>query len=170
MKIYAELNNLRMSPRKVRLAVDAIRGKRVPDAERTLRFLTRRAADPVGKLLRSAAASARQNFQINESSSLVVSEVRVDAGPTMKRQRARARGRAAIIRKRTSRILLVLEAAGIPEVKTKRSSNIEMVHDLEPTRENEDLKTMPKRPLPERQVKVSKPTNFVQRMFRRKAI
>lgn len=161
-----------MSPRKVRLVADAIRGKSYPEAERTLHFLTRRASGPMEKLLRSAAANAKQNFDILEPSLLVVSEIRVDAGVTMKRQRPRARGRAAVIRKRTSRVLLILEAKNVPVAKTKKpKAAIEYVREADAASGGgEDAKREPERKTAREHIKTTKPTSFVQRMFRRKAI
>ncbi len=98
---------VRMSPRKVRLVVDLVRGKTVDEALAILRFVPRRAADPVSKALRSAIANAVHNFELDEDS-LVVAEAFVDAGPTLKRWRPRARGMASPILKRTSHITIVV--------------------------------------------------------------
>ena len=170
MKITAELNNLRMSPRKVRLVADAVRGKGYRDAERTLRLLARRAAGPLEKLLRSAAANAKQNFEITDQNSLVISELRVDSGETLQRRRARARGRAFPIRKRTSRVVLVLEAVGA-EVRreAKRTPNIEIVQDVQKMSDVAP-KTASDRAQFKKQSKPDTRRNFVQRMFQRKAI
>ncbi len=170
MKITAELNNLRMSPRKVRLVADAVRGKPYRDAERTLRLLARRAAGPLEKLLRSAAANAKQNFEITDQNSLVISELRVDSAETLQRRRPRARGRAFPIRKRTSRILLVLEAKGVEAKRGgARPSNIEIVSDVEKI-SSDSPKTTPDRTALKKQSKPDTRRNFVQRMFQRKAI
>lgn len=170
MEITAELNNLRMSPRKVRLVANAIRGKRVPDAERALRFLTRQAALPIEKLLKSAIANAKHNFQIQETDALVVSRIMVDGGRTLKRRRARAMGRAFPIRKRTSHVFLALEASNAPARKRAPKSNIRIVapEDQAPTEE----KTAPRHQAENRaKPKVeTKPREFVRKMFRRKAI
>jgi large subunit ribosomal protein L22 len=96
-----------MSPRKVRLVIDTIRGKSVPDAVTRLTFLRKDAALPVLKLLKSAMANAEHNFNL-EPAKLRVKSVTADGGPTLKRIRARAHGSAAPIRKRTSHIMLVL--------------------------------------------------------------
>jgi len=102
----AILKYLRISPRKVRLVADLIRGQNVQDAEQQLLFSTKRAAKPVLKLLKSAIANA------GNLSNLYIAEIRVDQGPTLKRWRARARGRAAMIKKRTSHITIKLEQCG----------------------------------------------------------
>jgi large subunit ribosomal protein L22 len=96
-----------MSPRKVRLVVDAVRGLPVAAAETRLQFLPKLAAEPVLKLLRSAIANAEHNFHLNKED-LVIKTIVADQGPTIKRSRPRAFGRAAPIRKRTTHISLTL--------------------------------------------------------------
>jgi large subunit ribosomal protein L22 len=102
-----------MSARKVRLVVDQIRGKPVNEAYALLRFSKKSAAEPVGKTLRSAVANAQVKSQ-GEGGTLDVDELfvkaaYVDEGPTMKRWRAAAQGRAAPRRKRTSHITVVVD-------------------------------------------------------------
>ncbi len=169
MEIRTELNYLRMSPRKVRLVADAIRGKSVPEAEVALRFLTRRAAAPIAKLLAVAVADARQNFQILSPASLVVRRISADSGPILKRSRPRAMGRAFPIHKHTSHITLILENRGeTPERRKRKKADIAVVEgeaSVESIRREGAHDTFRERP------KVTtKPTNFVQRMFRRKVI
>ena len=105
----ANLKSYRQSPRKVRLLADLIRGKKVESATTLLKFADKKAADAVGKLLKSAIDNAKNNFNI-ESDTLFVKEVTVNAGATLKRRRPRARGSAFPINKRTSHISLTLEA------------------------------------------------------------
>jgi large subunit ribosomal protein L22 len=105
----AFLKTYRQSPRKVRLLADLIRGKKVEKATTLLKFADKKAADAVGKLLKSAVDNAKTNFNI-EKENLTVKEVTVNAGPTLKRRRPRARGSAFPINKRTSHIALVLES------------------------------------------------------------
>lgn len=107
LKAKAQLNYLRISPRKVRLVADLIRGLKVIEAEQQLRFCPKRAAKPLLKLLKSAIANALASG--NDLSNLYISEIRVNPGPTLKRWRARARGRSAMIRKRTSHIIINLD-------------------------------------------------------------
>ncbi len=107
MQGRATAKYIRITPRKVRLVVDAIRGKSVKEAEDLLRFLARGASAPVGKVLGSAKANAVNNFNLLEDR-LVVAEAFVDAGPTLKRMMPRARGRGDIIKKRTSHITIVV--------------------------------------------------------------
>lgn len=105
----AQLKYLRIAPRKVRLVADSIRNKKAADACVKLAFMPKRAAKPILKLLNSARANARNNFNLDDNA-LFIKEIRVDAGTVMKRQMPQARGIAHIIRKRTSHITLVLDA------------------------------------------------------------
>lgn len=171
MKITAELNLLRIAPRKVRLVADAIRGKRVLEAERILRFAVRRPAHPLLKLLRSAIANARANFRIAATDPLFISEIRVDSGPTMKRIRAGAQRRVFPIAKRTSRILLVLESR--QEAVRHRVKKGALAVVREPLDGGTKEELTPRRPEPRpflEKPNVPKYPRFVQRVFRRKAI
>lgn len=107
MEVKAKLRFLRMSPRKVRLVTNAIKGLSANAAETRLQFIPKLASEPVLKLLRSAVANATHNFHLQKED-LVVKSVTADGGPMLKRFRARAFGRAAPIRKRTTHITLVL--------------------------------------------------------------
>ena len=113
MKAKAIARYVRMSPRKVRLVVDQIRGKSVNEAYAILQFSKKGAAESVGKTLRSAVANAQDKSQddgaLVDVDELVVASAFVDEGPTLKRWRARAQGRAAPIRKRTSHITVVVD-------------------------------------------------------------
>lgn len=114
MKARAIAKQVRMSPRKVRLVVDQIRGKPVNDAYSILRFSKKKAAEPVEKTLRSAVANAQykaeEEGEVLDVDELKITECYADEGPTMKRWRARAMGRAAPIRKRTSHITVVVDS------------------------------------------------------------
>ena len=101
---------VRIAPRKVRLVADEVRGKSYPEAASILRFTNKRAARIVGDVINSAAANAEHNDDADPNE-LFVREIRVDEGPTIKRYRARAMGRATMIRKRTSHITVEL---GVP--------------------------------------------------------
>jgi len=103
----SSLKNYRQSPRKVRLVADLIRGRKVSDAAQELTFLDKRASNVMTKLIASAIANAENNFKVN-SDDLVISEITVDQGVTLKRYRPRARGVAKRINKRTSNIALSL--------------------------------------------------------------
>lgn len=108
MEAKAKLSTLRSTPQKTRLVADLIRGKEVAEAENILRFTPRRAAKPLLKLLQSAKANAVNNHDMFEDT-LFVSKIMVDEGPVLKRFLPRARGRADLLRKRTSHITIVLE-------------------------------------------------------------
>ena len=108
MEAKARLTMIRSTPQKTRLVADLIRGKDVAEAEDILRFTNRRVAKPILKLLQSAKANAVNNHDMFEDS-LFVSAITVDEGPTMKRFLPRARGRADLLRKRTSHINISLE-------------------------------------------------------------
>jgi large subunit ribosomal protein L22 len=98
---------VRMSPRKARLVAEHIRGRSVPEARTVLAFTQRAAAREVEKVLRSAIANAETNPNLHwDGDELVVSAAYVDEGPTIKRWRARARGRVARIHKRTCHITI----------------------------------------------------------------
>jgi ribosomal protein L22 len=106
-EVKAAAKWVRISPRKARLVVEHIRGRTVPEARTVLAFTPRAAAREVEKLLKSAVANAEANHNLI-GDDLVVSAAYVDEGPVFKRWRARARGRAARIRKRTCHITLKL--------------------------------------------------------------
>ncbi len=103
----ARVRYLRIAPMKSRRVVDMIRGLPVGEAQALLAFAPQAASEPVGKVLASAVANAQNNFSLDPTT-LVVSEAFVDEGPTMKRFRPRAQGRAYRIRKRTSHITIVV--------------------------------------------------------------
>jgi len=98
---------VRISPRKVRQVVDLIRGKSVNDALAILQFTPKGATEPVTKVLKSAVANAEHNYEM-DTDALYVKEIYVDEGPTLKRIKPRAMGRADLIRKRTSHITVVV--------------------------------------------------------------
>jgi large subunit ribosomal protein L22 len=115
-EVRAEAKWVRVSPRKARVVAQHIRGRSVPEARTVLAFTQRAAAREIEKVLRSAVANAEANHNL-VGDELVVSAAYIDEGPTMKRWRARARGRAARIRKRTCHITVRLalpEQSGRP--------------------------------------------------------
>jgi large subunit ribosomal protein L22 len=115
--VRAQAKWVRTSARKARVVAEHIRGRSVPEARAVLAFTPRAAARDIEKVLRSAVANAESRPDLLwHGDELVVSAVFVDEGPTLKRWRARARGRVARIRKRTCHITLVLEQS--PEAAT----------------------------------------------------
>jgi large subunit ribosomal protein L22 len=108
MEARAVAKYIRISPQKARLVVDLVRGKKVEEAKQILLFVRKYAAGHVSKVLNSALDNAKQNPNIDEKI-LYVKEIFVDQGPSLKRWRARAQGRAAAIKKRMSHITVVLD-------------------------------------------------------------
>lgn len=106
-KAKAVARTVRIAPRKVRLVIDLIRGKQIGEAVAILRHTPKAASPVVEKVLKSAVANAEHNYELDVNN-LVVSEIYVDEGPTLKRFRPRAQGRASAINKRTSHITVVV--------------------------------------------------------------
>jgi large subunit ribosomal protein L22 len=100
---------VRMSPTKARRVIDLVRGKSVEQALDILRWAPQEASEPVAKVIASAAANAQNNEGLDPST-LVVATIYADGGPTAKRIRPRAQGRAFRIRKRTSHITVIVES------------------------------------------------------------
>lgn len=107
MQAKAVAKYIRISPRKVRQVVDLIRGKGVGEAFAVLKFTPNHSSEAVSKALKSAVANAEHNYELNVDD-LIVEEIFVDQGPTLKRYNPRAMGRADMIRKRTSHITVVV--------------------------------------------------------------
>jgi len=106
--VKASARFVRVAPRKVRVVVDLIRGKSVNEALALLKFVPKRASEPVAKVIASAAANAEHNFNLNKDN-LIISQAYVDQGPTLKRYHPRQRGQAFPILKRTSHITVVVK-------------------------------------------------------------
>ena len=107
MKVKAKLNNLRVSPEKVRLVTRQLPGMPVEDALAYCQYELKKSGDVMAKLIKSAVANAEHNHSL-KAADLKVADVVVGAGPTLKRWRARAQGRASKILKRTSKITVWL--------------------------------------------------------------
>lgn len=107
MEAKAVAKYIRVAPNKARQVVNMIRGKQVDEARAILKYTPKRVAGVVAKVLDSAIANAEHNFDMDREN-LFVSKVYVDGGPTMKRFKPRALGRADLIRKRTSHITVVV--------------------------------------------------------------
>jgi large subunit ribosomal protein L22 len=123
MEARAQARYVRVTPMKARRVIDLIRGMNATDAQAVLRFAPQAASEPIGKVLDSAIANATNNHAM-DARSLVVSAAYVDEGPTQKRIRPRAQGRAYRIRKRSSHItVIVSDGADIaPAVKATTAS------------------------------------------------
>ena len=183
MEIKAQLRHLRISPRKVRALAKPLRGLSLREAQTQLDYFHRGASEPLRKLIASAAANAQNNFHLDKSS-LYISKITVDSGPSRKRMRARAQGRAAQILKRTSHVTVLLGSSQAVE-KSKvvgfgqRPAEIIFEKEKEeekPTREREEKAVASERQGAPRRLprKISKPQRALpgtfRRMFRRKAI
>ncbi len=107
------LTNLRVSPRKLRVIVDMIREMDVEEAITQLRYSDRAAARDIAKMIESGVANIRENIREWDTDDLIVSRAWVDEGPTMRRYRPRAQGRATRINKRTSKVTIELRPEAI---------------------------------------------------------
>ena len=133
-QVRAEARYVRTAPRKAQLVAEQIRGRPVPEARTILAFMTRDAARDVESVLSSAVANAEQNHNL-DADELYVSVATVGAGPTLKRWRARARGRVARIKKRTCHITIALalpEGEVIPPPKPAPAAKTEPAAEEEP--------------------------------------
>jgi large subunit ribosomal protein L22 len=108
MEVRASANGIRVSPRKARLVIDAIRGKRVADAIAITRFLPQKTARDVGKLLQSVSANAENNYDLDPED-LWIKAIYADDGPSFRRFKAKARGRVGRITRRSTHITVVAE-------------------------------------------------------------
>ena len=134
MEIKVKLNNLRTAPRKTRLVVDLIRGKKLAEAQNILSFTVNKTARNVLKLLNSAAASAIKDFHMDQSN-LFVSKITVDEGPKLKRWHPMSRGRAYPIIKRTSHICLMLSDGKKVETAEKSEKSTDKKTDIKNKKE-----------------------------------
>lgn len=107
MQAKAVARTVRIAPRKVRLVIDLIRGKKIGEALAILEFTPKAASPILIKLLKSAVANAEHNYDMDVNE-LVISEAYANEGPTLKRFRPRAKGAASSINKRTSHITIVV--------------------------------------------------------------
>jgi large subunit ribosomal protein L22 len=119
MQIKATAKFLRMSPKKIRLIADIIRGMKVEEAIMQLSFATKLAKKPLLKLLNSAIANAENNFNLKKEN-LYIKEIKVDMAGMLKRWQFRAHGRATPFRKRNAHILIVLEELVPTKAKAKK--------------------------------------------------
>jgi len=108
MEIRAAVKFIRVSPRKIRLVMDQVRGRKVEEALNILSFAPQKGARILKKLINSAVANAEQNSDVDVDL-LYVKRIYADEGPTMKRWRPRAQGRATRINKRTSHLTIIVD-------------------------------------------------------------
>ncbi|MBI3627698.1 MAG: 50S ribosomal protein L22 [Candidatus Sungbacteria bacterium] len=174
MEVIARANHLRIAPRKTRLVAGLIRGLPVRDADVQLRHLPKRAAEPIRKLLDSAIANAKHNFNLDKKN-LRVKQVIVNSGPVLKRTMPRAFGRAALIRKRSSHIILTLDELQ-PSAKKMQKPKIEgpelrraSIEELKEI-EREEAKIKTKYDSTETAQHIKGKAGFRERIFNRKAV
>ena len=145
MAVTAKLRYLHIAPRKVRLVADLIRGKSVERSQGILEFTNKEVSRVLLKLLKSALANAKNNFQLNEAN-LYISKILVDEGPKSKRWRPQSRGRANEILKRTSHITVILNEVkkqGVAEKKKIISKKIsEKIKETKAPTTKTDKKTV----------------------------
>ena len=140
MEARAQARYVRVTPMKARRVIDLIRGMQASDAQDVLRFAPQAASEPVGKVLASAIANATNNHAM-DARELVVSQAFVDEGPTLKRIRPRAQGRAYRVGKRTSHITVivsdgvevapVVRAKAVPKAAPKAAPQAESAPDAQ---------------------------------------
>jgi len=166
----AQLNYAKITPRKMRLLADLIKGLTVNEAEAQLTVNSMRGSDILLKLLKSAIADAKSSKSL-EANKLMIESVRVDQAPSLKRWLPRARGRATPILKRNSHITLVLKEAQKESEPRFKPKVVQVVkeRDLAKT-EKEEKKKAKAQQLPEKKEKVSAEPGFFRKVFRRKSI
>lgn len=168
----AQLKYVNIAPRKMRLIADTLRGLTLNEAEAQLSVSPHRAAKKLLKLLQSAAANAKNNQQLNPDS-LIISSLRVDQGPSLKRWLPRARGMATPILKRTSHVTVILTESEKPVsprfkqkvvVRAKKVKREEKKFARPGTEKKAEHKPQEEeKPAPQRE-------GFFRRIFRRKAV
>lgn len=134
MEIIAKSKYIRISPRKMRLVVDAIRGLSVNEAMLMLENLPQRSTEPILAVFKQAIGNAKNNFNLVEED-LKIKEIQIGKGPTIKRWRAVSRGRARTIFKRTSHIILVLKSEKQAETKMLPKTKIDLNKEVRKTKE-----------------------------------
>lgn len=174
MEVKANLNNLRMSPRKVRLLADLVRGLPVDKALAQLKFANKRAAEPLAKLIESAVANGGNTYDLKRDN-LFIKEVRADEGFALKRWMPKAHGRATVIRKRSTKLSLVLGELVDSGKKTKKTVAAEApvkLADLAKEAEKSTKKEETKKAVTKGDKKVEKiagsEKGFAKTTFRRK--
>ena len=138
----AHAKYLRITPRKMRLVVDAIRGKNIKEAEDLLRFIPRGAAVPIAKVLKSAKANATNNYDMLEDQ-LFVASAYVNEGPTLKRILPRARGRGDYMMKRTSHLTIILEEKPAPRRRPAAAKKADAAVEAKPKRASKAIEKAP---------------------------
>jgi large subunit ribosomal protein L22 len=119
MKIVAKSKHIRLTPRKLKLVVDTIKDLSIDETLIRLKFLPKKAAQPITQVLNQAISNATNNFNLNKED-LKIKKIMVQKGPSMKRWRAGARGRAKPYTRRTSHLTIILEKIKKEEVSKQK--------------------------------------------------
>ena len=167
MQVKAQLNNLRIAPRKVRLVAKPLRGMSVERAEAQLNFIVKRSSVHLAKLLKSAVSNAENNFGLVKEN-LFIKDLIVNEGIKMKRYMPRAMGQAGAIEKKSSHIRVVLEEK-VPGLKAKKHEHAPKEKEIL----TEEIKTHDKARKPIVEDQKPAPKNVisgVRKFFRRKSI
>jgi len=143
MKIQAKINYLRISPRKVRVVLEAVKKMSVEKAMEQLQFMPKKSALPLLKLLKSAVANAENNFKLKKEN-LTIAEFRADKGSVLKRWMPRAQGRATPIHKFTTHVTLILEDKTVVEVKKEKKVKDEKPEDVVVVKDWDEAKNLVK--------------------------
>jgi len=167
MAVIAKLRYLRIAPRKVRLVADLIRRKKAEEAQNILQFTNKRAAPVLLKLLKTAISNAKNNFRLDEGN-LYISKILVDGGPMLKRWRARARGQAYEIQKKTSHVTIILDEIVKEPRKIKKVKKVKKIKKVKKEVKEKPPIEKPKFK-PELEIKKPKIEKGLRRIFRRKA-
>lgn len=167
MAVIAKLRYLRIAPRKVRLVADLIRRKKTEEAQNILQFTNKRAAPILLKLLKTAISNAKNNFRLDEGN-LYISKILVDGGPMLKRWRARARGQAFEIQKKTSHVTIILDEIVKEPRKIKKVKKVKKIKKVKKEVKEKPPIEKPKFK-PELEIKKPKIEKGLRRIFRRKA-
>ncbi|MFH1837963.1 MAG: 50S ribosomal protein L22 [Candidatus Kuenenbacteria bacterium] len=175
-KIIAKAKYIRTSPKKIRLVINVIRGMDVEEAENQLKFISKRACQPVLKLLNSAVANAKHDFDLKKEN-LYIKEIIVNQGPTLDRWMPRAFGRAAPIRKKTSHIIITLDKKEkgqiIEKLEKKEEEKVEKIAIAEDKKEViSDKEIHPVKSDKtdiKQQIKTKDKRGFIKKVFNRKS-
>lgn len=130
MEVRARAKFIRMSPKKIRLVIDVIRGKSTDKALEQLNFINKKASLPIKKLIESGIANGVNNYELDKEN-LFIKEIFVDEGPALRRWMPKAFGRATPLRKRSSHITLVLSEIKDSGLKEAKKQKIEAPISLE---------------------------------------
>ena len=161
MIAQAKLHYLKISPRKVRLVVDLIRGKKVEEAQNILRFTQKRATLPLLKLLNQAISNASNNNSVVNEDNIFISKIFVDVGPVAKRRFPRAKGKSDIIRKRTSHVTIMLDEINKEVKDVTKSKKVKTVKDKAKIK-----KTKPSKKKVEKKDKIKKPRRVTSKRIK----